>query len=158
MSALIISFHRSQNDDHQLAGKYGPLPTNKSKERSGKMICYRFCQHLCGIYAGRKRISIATLSPNQEGQIVYFRARVNTSRAQGSKMVFLNLRQRTESVQALVVVTPEKISKQMVKWVASLADESIVVVEGAVQIPKEEVKSATVGNVEILINQVSSHS
>lgn len=70
-------------------------------------------------------------------------------------MVFLNLRQRTESVQALVIVTPEKISKQMVKWVGSLADESIVLVEGTVQIPKEEVKSATVGNVEILVSQVS---
>ncbi|GJJ09741.1 hypothetical protein Clacol_003965 [Clathrus columnatus] len=128
---------RAANEVDVSSGKYGPLPLNQSKERSG-----------------RKRISITSLSPNQEGETVLFRARVNTSRAQGSKMVFLNLRQRTESVQALVVVTPEKISKQMVKWVGGLADESIILVEGSVQLPKEEVKSATVGNVEILISQI----
>lgn len=70
-------------------------------------------------------------------------------------MVFLNLRQRTDSVQALAVVTPEKISKQMVKWIASLADESIVLVEGVVHKSPEPIKSATVSDVEVHINKVT---
>jgi aspartyl-tRNA synthetase len=69
-------------------------------------------------------------------------------------MVFFNLRQRTDSIQGLVVTSPGIVSKQMVKWAATLADESIVLVGGTVQLPKEEVKSASVGNVEILISQV----
>ena len=69
-------------------------------------------------------------------------------------MVFFNLRQRTDSIQALIVVSPDKVSKQMVKWAGSIADESIVLVEGVVQLPKEEVKSASVSDVEILISQV----
>ncbi|KAF8519062.1 hypothetical protein JB92DRAFT_2900429 [Gautieria morchelliformis] len=68
-------------------------------------------------------------------------------------MVFFNLRQRTDSIQALIVASP-KISKQMVKWSGAIADESIVLVEGVVQLPKEEVKSASVSNVEILISQL----
>ena len=42
----------------------------------------------------------------------------------------------------------------MVKWASTIADESIVLVEGTIQLPKEEIKSASVGNVEILISQV----
>jgi aspartyl-tRNA synthetase len=70
-------------------------------------------------------------------------------------MCFLSLRQRTETVQALVTVAQGKVSKQMVKWVAGLQDESIVLVEGTVTVPPEIIKSATVGNVEIHIDRVS---
>jgi aspartyl-tRNA synthetase len=54
----------------------------------------------------------------------------------------------------LVSVAEGKVSKQMVKWVASLQDESIVLVEGSVTVPPEIIKSATVGNVEIHVDQV----
>ena len=136
---------------------YGPLPMNQSGERSGAICCCMLSRAWnaedrgC---VGRKRIAITSLTPAQEGDVVYFRARVTTSRAQGSKMVFFNLRQRTDSIQALIVVSPDKVSKQMVKWAGSIADESIVLVEGVVQLPKEEVKSASVSDVEILISQV----
>jgi aspartyl-tRNA synthetase len=70
-------------------------------------------------------------------------------------MVFLNLRQRSDSVQALVLVAPEKVSKQMVKWTAGLADESIVLVQGVVRKSPEPIKSASVQDVEIHVSQVS---
>ena len=89
-----------------------------------------------------------------DGQTVLIRARVQTSRAQGSKMVFLNLRQRIDSVQAVLISAPEKVSKQMVKWAASLQDESIVLVEGTVKKSPEIIKSATVGDVELHISKV----
>jgi aspartyl/asparaginyl-tRNA synthetase len=71
-------------------------------------------------------------------------------------MVFLNLRQRMYSVQGLVFVSQDSVSKQMVKWAAGIPAESVVLVEGTVQSPQEEVKSATVGDAEILIGKVSS--
>jgi aspartyl/asparaginyl-tRNA synthetase len=70
-------------------------------------------------------------------------------------MVFLNLRQRTDSVQALLTVAPGKVSKQMAKWAAGLGIESIVLVEGIVQKSPEPIKSASVSDVEVLISQVT---
>ncbi|KAG8992715.1 aspartate--tRNA ligase dps1 [Tulasnella sp. JGI-2019a] len=116
---------------------YGPLPLNQSQERTG-----------------RERIKIDTLTPADFGKSVLFRARLQTSRAQGSKMVFLHLRQRLSSIQALVAQTPTTISKHMVKWTASIDSESIVLVEGVCQAPMEEVKSVSVGNVEVLITKI----
>lgn len=116
---------------------YGPLPLNQSQSRPR-----------------RERVELPSLS-NRDGETVLLRARIQTSRAQGNKMVFLNLRQGTDSVQALAVVAPEKISKQMVKWVAGLADESIVLVEGVVHKSPEPIKSATVSDIEVHITRVS---
>ena len=82
------------------------------------------------------------------------RAQVQATRAQGTKMVFLNLRQRTDSVQALLSVAPEKVSKQMAKWTAALQVESIVLVEGVVAKSPEIIKSASVGDVELHLNKV----
>ena len=69
-------------------------------------------------------------------------------------MVFFNFRQRTDSIQGIVMVASEKVSKQMVKWSSQIASESIVLVEGVVQLPQEEVKSATVGDAEIVVAKV----
>ncbi|THH16744.1 hypothetical protein EW146_g3944 [Bondarzewia mesenterica] len=116
---------------------YGKLPLNQSQARPH-----------------RPRTQIDTLSAAHDGQPVLIRARVHTLRAQGNKMVFFNLRQRIHSVQALLIVTPEKVSKQMVKWAASLGNESIVLVEGVAKAAPEEIKSATVSDVEIHIDKI----
>ncbi|RPD63010.1 aspartate-tRNA ligase [Lentinus tigrinus ALCF2SS1-6] len=116
---------------------YGKLPLNQSQSRPR-----------------RARVQIASLTPEMDGQTVLLRARVQTSRAQGSKMVFLNLRQRTDSVQALLSVAPEKVSKQMAKWAAGLQIESIVLAEGIVKKAPEIIKSATVGDVELHLTQL----
>lgn len=115
---------------------YGVQPLNQSQSRTH-----------------RPRAQISSFS-SRDGEIVLFRARVHTSRAQGNKMVFLNLRQRIDSVQALLTVAEGKVSKQMVKWAASLADESIVLVEGTVQKTPELIESATVGDVEVLVTKI----
>jgi len=52
------------------------------------------------------------------------------------------------------MVTEGKVSKQMVKWAATVALESIVLVEGVVQKPQEDIKSTTVGDAEILIYKI----
>ncbi|KAJ7786380.1 hypothetical protein B0H16DRAFT_1708556 [Mycena metata] len=115
---------------------YGALPLNQSQTRP-KI----------------PRVQISCLSA-REGETVLFRARVQTSRAQGNRMVFLNLRQRSDSVQALLVVAPEKVSKQMVKWAASLGDESIVLVQGIIKKSPEPIKSASVQDVEVDVTQL----
>ena len=115
---------------------YGHFPLNQSQARPR-----------------RPRDQINSLS-SRVGETVLFRARVQTSRAQGNKMVFLNLRQQTDSVQALLIATPEKVSKQMIKWTAGLADESIVLVEGIARKTQEPIKSASVSDVEVHISQV----
>ncbi|EPT04273.1 hypothetical protein FOMPIDRAFT_1014148 [Fomitopsis schrenkii] len=120
---------------------YGRLPLNKSQARPR-----------------RPRMHIASLTPDADGTQVFLRARVQTSRAQGSKMVFFNLRQRIDSIQALLTVSPGKVSKQMAKWAAGLAMESIVLVEGTVKKTPEPIKSATVQDVEIHISQIHLES
>jgi len=54
------------------------------------------------------------------------------------------------------MVAEHKVSKQMVKWSASLADESIVLVEGVVQKSPQVIKSASIDDVEVIVSQVSS--
>lgn len=68
--------------------------------------------------------------------------------------MFLKLRQRTDSVQALLSVEEGKVSKLMVKWAAGLSSENIVLVEGIVQKSPEEVKDATIKDVELILTRV----
>jgi len=70
--------------------------------------------------------------------------------------VFLKLRKRTDSVQALLTVEEGKVSKLMVKWASGLSDESIVLVEGVVQKSPEEIKGATIKDVELMVTRVRS--
>lgn len=94
-----------------------------------------------------------SLSSDLDGKTVTIRARVHTLRGQGNK-VFLKLRQRTDSVQAMLSVEEGKVSKFMVKWASGLSDESIVLVEGIVQKSPEEVKGATIKDVELILTRV----
>lgn len=69
-------------------------------------------------------------------------------------MVFLALRQRLATIQAIIQVNPNTISKQMVKWAAGLDTESIVLIEGKAQKPQVAVESTTVHDCEILVEKV----
>jgi aspartyl-tRNA synthetase len=133
---------------------YGKSPLNQSQERTGELspICHTTVRHP---FPGRKRTDLATITEESVGERILFRARVNTLRAQGNKMVFFNLRQRADSIQGLLIVTEGKVSKQMVKWAASVATESIVLVEGVIQKPVEPIKSASISEAEVLIEKVS---
>lgn len=71
-------------------------------------------------------------------------------------MVFFALRQRQHTVQALLVVNPDSISKQMAKWAAGIPLESIVLVEGVVKKSPEEIKGATIKDAEIHITKAST--
>ena len=69
-------------------------------------------------------------------------------------MCFFVLRQNSSTIQGLVVVDKETISKQMVKFAQGISTESIVLLEGTIAVPKEPVTGCTVQDAEIAISQL----
>ncbi|EEB06158.1 cytoplasmic aspartate-tRNA ligase Drs1 [Schizosaccharomyces japonicus yFS275] len=128
---------REANEVDYAKDFYGVLPLNNSSKREGKVYT-----------------NISDISAAKDGEKVLIRARVYTSRLQGNKMCFFALRQKFSTVQGLVVVNKETISKQMVKFCGSIPLETIILVEGIVKKSPELIKSTTVQDVEIQISSV----
>ncbi|KAI9840992.1 MAG: hypothetical protein M1837_001067 [Sclerophora amabilis] len=86
---------------------------------------------------------------------VTIQARVQTARSQTAKLAFLLLREESEaSIQAVIAAGGDDgVSRQMVKWVASISPDSIVEVTGTIKEPKEPVSSATVSHFELHIQK-----
>lgn len=120
-------------------GNYGVLPMNQSHERTNQRL-----------------FAIEDIHPDKDGESITMMARLQTSRAPSAKLVFLTFRQNVHCVQATLAVTPEKVSRQMTKWAASITPESIVQVEGTiVKVPKPiESPSVTVKDAEIKISRI----
>ncbi|GMG51923.1 unnamed protein product [Ambrosiozyma monospora] len=116
---------------------YGKLPLLQSTTRTGV-----------------ERVKFINLSQADAGKEITFRARIHTSRQQGANMLFFSFRQQNELVQGLLKADGKNVSKQMVKWAASLNLESIVIVHGTVQKVDELVKSATIQDLEISVSKV----
>lgn len=146
---------------------YGKLPLHQSQSTEGESLSpHRIVWFLADSielplpFLQQTKVkefaALNQLSAADENRDIFFRARIHNSRAQGAKMAFLELRQGVDTIQALVTVEPEKVSKHMVKWAESLPRESLVLVQGTVQKPKDLVKSTTVQDAEIKINQVCS--
>ena len=100
------------------------------------------------------RVQISSLS-GRLSERVTIQARLQTSRPTSSKMIFFILRQRVDTVQALAVVN-DSVSKKMVKFIANLPNESLVEIVADVSRPEpvEEIKSCTIGDVELKIIKV----
>ncbi|KAF9977620.1 aspartate--tRNA ligase dps1 [Actinomortierella ambigua] len=116
---------------------YGKKPMNQSQERTGI-----------------KREVLIDINASRAGQKVWIRARVQTSRPTGNKMCFFQFRQHSSTIQGLVVMNDNSVSKQMVKFAQGIPSESIVLVEGTIVVPSEPVRSCTVQDVEISISQL----
>lgn len=67
-------------------------------------------------------------------------------------MIFFELRQQTDTVQALLQQSA-KVSKQMYKFSASINPESIVLLRGEVKKSPIEISATTVKDAEIHISQ-----
>jgi len=116
---------------------YGKLPLNQSKERKDE-----------------KRAQICDLTAARAGEEIILRARVHTSRPTGSKLCFFVLRQRFDTVQAVLSVEKDKISKQMLKFATSIPLESLVLVTATVVKAPEPIKSCSVSDVELKIKSL----
>lgn len=101
----------------------------------------------------RKFVEVGDLSEQFNDQTVWIRARVHTSRAKG-KQCFLVLRQRENTVQGFAAVNEDVVSKQMIKFIASVSIESIVDVQGIVRKAPKPIESCTQQNVELLVQQL----
>ncbi|KAI9669541.1 MAG: hypothetical protein M1817_004660 [Caeruleum heppii] len=90
------------------------------------------------------------------GTTVTTHARVQNIRSQTAKLCFLLLRNNFHTIQAVVAAGPEsdKVSRQMVKWTASLNPESIVRLTGLVHEPKDPVNSASISGMEIHVKKI----
>lgn len=130
-----LAAQQTASQDDFSKENYGVLPLNRSQSRPRQT-----------------RHQISTLE-SHIGETVLLRARVHTSRGKGN-VVFLVLRQRIDTIQAVLTAKPEKISKPMVKWTSSLSDESIVLVEGVVTAVPTPIQSTTIHNAEIQISKI----
>ncbi|KAJ3340738.1 aspartate--tRNA ligase dps1 [Gonapodya sp. JEL0774] len=137
MAAKLAAEKAAADADDYSKGKYGELPVNQSTSRTGQ-----------------KRTNIKDLSAAIADEVVHLRARVQTYRGVGAKKGFLVLRQREHTVQAVVSVDANTVSKQMIKFVSSVPAESIVLVEAKVSKVPDLVKSCTVQDVELQISQL----
>jgi len=117
------------------AGKYGVQEMNQSKTKNVVQI-----------------IKIKDLKPKMAGTKVNIRGRLHTSRAKG-KQCFFVVREQQETVQCLAFVS-EKVSKQMVKFIAHISKESIIDVEAEVVKVNEKIESCSQQNIELHALQV----
>ncbi|KAL4421624.1 hypothetical protein ABPG75_010915 [Micractinium tetrahymenae] len=105
------------------------------------------------VVTGRTWTAVSALTPELEGQPVLVRARVHTVRGKG-KSAFLVLRQATATVQAVLFVDDESVSKGMVKYATALPRESIVDVEGSLKVPAEPIVGCSQSKVELHVTGI----
>ncbi|KAI8926904.1 hypothetical protein BC831DRAFT_454295 [Entophlyctis helioformis] len=119
------------------ADRYGKLPMNQSADRSNDV-----------------RTRIADIGPDHVGETVLLCARVQTTRAVGSKTFFLTLRQRTVTLQSVLITNADTISKQMLKFASGISPESLILVTGKVVKVDVPIKSCTVQDYELQISKL----
>lgn len=115
-------------------GLYGVMPCIKSEKKIDRVV-----------------LDVKQLKEDIADQKVWVRGRMHTSRSKG-KQCFFVIRQQHFSVQAIVAVG-EKVSKQMVKFAASVNRESIIDIEGYVRKVDQKIESCSQQNVELHVEQ-----
>ena len=103
----------------------------------------------------RSFTSIGALDKSKVGNAVWIRARMHNSRAQGSGMVFVVLRETQFTAQALLIANvTEGVSKDMLKYAASLPRETIVDIKATVVASPTEIKGCSQKEVELKVNKI----
>lgn len=95
---------------------------------------------------------VKDLNVGKDGETVWIRARLFTSRMKG-KQCFFVVRQQQYTIQALMSVG-QKTSKAMLKFVADIEKESIIDVEAVVRQTPVKVESCSQQDVELHVLQV----
>lgn len=137
--------------------RYGKLPMHQSQERKGikeNGITIHNRDERLIFSVGIKYESIKDINGSRVGEDVTIRARVHTSRATGNKMCFFVFRQGVSTIQGIISADDKTISKPMIKFCIGIPAESIVLVEGKISKPVEEVKSCTISDAELSISKI----
>ncbi|KAH9330029.1 hypothetical protein KI387_002137, partial [Taxus chinensis] len=121
-----------------LAGNYGDLPLEavQSKEISGRVWT-----------------KVGFLTDEFKEKEVLIRGRAHAIRGVSNKMAFLVVREAGFTVQCVLAVVPDFVSKGMIKFATSISKESIIEVEGIVSVPDNPIKGAS-QQVEIKVRKV----
>lgn len=119
----------SVEEEDPLSGSYGDAPLSELESMSEDEI--------------KKWTEVGSLTAELSGKSVLISGRAQTIRAVGKNMAFVVVREKGFTVQCVVTVQPEVVSRQMVKYVAGLSRESIVDIEGSVTVPNVPIKGAT---------------
>eukprot|EP00252_Welwitschia_mirabilis_P026311 TRINITY_DN8583_c0_g1_i1.p1 TRINITY_DN8583_c0_g1~~TRINITY_DN8583_c0_g1_i1.p1 ORF type:complete len:602 (+),score=86.77 TRINITY_DN8583_c0_g1_i1:165-1808(+) len=138
MAAAASTSATETEEADPFAANYGdvPLEALQSKEISG-----------------RKWIRVSALTQDLKDEEVLIRGHAHTIRAVSNKMAFLVVRESGSTVQCVVSVNPNFVSKGMVKFVNSISRESIVDVQGVVSVPNFAIKGAS-QQVEIQVRKI----
>ncbi|KJE94927.1 aspartyl-tRNA synthetase, variant 1 [Capsaspora owczarzaki ATCC 30864] len=126
----------AKNEVDVSAGLYGVEPINQSQTKTNR------------VWTRIDELSAA----KHTGKTVLLRARVHNTRGTG-KQAFLVLRQRFVTLQGVIFVGPA-VSKQMVKFVASLSKESFVDVEGTIVGVPTPIESCTLHDIELHVTKI----
>lgn len=119
----------SVEEEDPLSGSYGDAPLSELESMSEEEIT--------------KWTEVGSLTSALSGNSVRISGRAQTIRAVGKNMAFVVVREKGSTVQCVVTVQPEVVSRQMVRYVAGLSRESIVDIEGLVTVPNVPIKGTT---------------
>lgn len=99
-------------------------------------------------------ISISSLSSKSPGDSVVFRGRVHIVRRMSARLVFIVFREQITTVQGVLPYREGEISESMIRWAEHIRPGSIVIVRGKMQQPEQEVKTASIHELEILVEEL----
>lgn len=122
-------------EDDFAKDNYGPMPLIRSTEKPNRVV-----------------VNVGDLDQSFSEQSVWIRGRLHTSRSTG-KLCFFVLRQKQFTIQCLLSAS-ETISKQMVKFAASINKESIVDIEGLIKTAPTKIESCTQKHVEVHVKKI----
>eukprot|EP00596_Hydrurales_sp_CCMP1899_P000733 CAMPEP_0119036526 /NCGR_PEP_ID=MMETSP1177-20130426/4296_1 /TAXON_ID=2985 /ORGANISM="Ochromonas sp, Strain CCMP1899" /LENGTH=539 /DNA_ID=CAMNT_0006996535 /DNA_START=97 /DNA_END=1713 /DNA_ORIENTATION=- len=97
--------------------------------------------------------NVSELSEDKVGQTVWIRARLATSRNVG-KGIFICLRQRIDTVQAVMFEESGKIPKAMIKYASGISLESVIDILAEIRTADSPILSATVKTLELSIKEI----
>ena len=126
----------AQQEPAEIQRRYGDIPLVQSKERFFE-----------------QRIHLGYVSTDRIGEEVALRARIHTVRKMSANLAFIVFRHELGTLQGVLAQKDGAITTHMVQWAERVPIGSIVVVKGLLQKPKEEVKGATIHDVELLIDE-----
>ncbi|KAL6718633.1 aspartate--tRNA ligase dps1 [Lecanora helva] len=126
----------AQKEPAEIQQRYGDIPFVQSTERRHE-----------------QRTLISHLSSDNAGQEITFRARVHAVRKMSANLAFIIFRQELGTIQGVLAQKEGVITTHMVQWAERVPVGSIVIVKGLLQKPAQEVKSAAIHDVELLITE-----
>jgi hypothetical protein len=122
------------------AHKFGDCELNRSQSNPEVRYAKKFTE-------------VHELNESHVGQDVIIRGRLHSSRAAGKKLVFIVIRERFATVQAILAVNEPEVSPGMAEYTRRIPKESIIEVRAKVVQPEKPVESCS-QKVELNITEI----